>query len=66
MSTDPKSKSFADAGEKEQVTLVREVVDMIKHNKKWWLIPIMTVLLVFGGLLILGSTGAAPFIYALF
>lgn len=39
---------------------------MLRHNKKWWMIPIIAVLLLFGVLLILGTTGAAPFIYTLF
>ena len=53
------------AGEKPP-SLGREIVDMLKHNKKWWMIPIIIVLLLFGVLLVLGSTGAAPFIYTLF
>ena len=40
--------------------------DFLKHNKKWWLTPIILVLLLFGVLLILGGTAAAPFIYTLF
>jgi hypothetical protein len=39
---------------------------MVRENKKWWLIPIIVVGVVFGLLLVLGSTGAAPFIYTLF
>ena len=38
----------------------------LRHNKKWWLLPIIVCLLVFGVLLILGGTGIAPFIYTLF
>lgn len=36
------------------------------HNKKWWLLPICVVLGLFGALMLLGSTAAAPFIYTLF
>ena len=35
-------------------------------NKKWWLGPIVLALLALGGLLLLTSTAAAPFIYTLF
>ncbi len=36
-------------------------------RKKWWLAPILIVLLVFGGLLILAQGSAvAPFIYTVF
>ena len=36
-------------------------------RKKYWLVPILLVMLVFGGLLLLAQTSAiAPFIYTLF
>ena len=46
--------------------IVGEFVDFLLHNKKWWLTPIILVLLMVGLLLVLGGTGAAPFIYTLF
>jgi hypothetical protein len=60
------NKSFQEASREKQESLGREIVEMLRHNKKWWMIPILAVLLLFGLLLILGSTGAAPFIYTLF
>jgi hypothetical protein len=39
---------------------------MLKQNKKYWLIPLVVILLLFGVLVILGSSAAAPFIYTLF
>ena len=65
MSEDPK-KSFEEVSGDKQESLGREIVEMLRHNKKWWMIPIIVVLLLFGLLLILGTTGAAPFIYTLF
>jgi hypothetical protein len=44
----------------------RELVMFIRHNKKWYLIPIVISILLLGILIALGSTGAAPFIYTLF
>jgi len=38
----------------------------LKTNKKWWLIPILAVFLIAGLLVLLSSTGLAPFIYTLF
>ncbi len=46
--------------------LVAEFWDFLKHNKKWWLLPILGLLLLLGALIILGGTGVAPFIYTLF
>ena len=58
--------SFEEAGKEPEQTLVRELWQMIRHNKKYWLIPLIAVLLGFGLLVILGSSSAAPFIYTLF
>ena len=57
---------LASQAEQQPVGLIREFWDFLKHNKKWWLTPIILVLLLFGVLLILGGTAAAPFIYTLF
>ena len=46
--------------------LVREFWEFLKDSKKWWLTPIIVCLLLFGALVMLGGTAAAPFIYTLF
>jgi len=46
--------------------LAREFVTFLGHNKKWWLAPIIVVLVLFGLLVVLGHSGLAPLIYALF
>ena len=39
----------------------------MKARKKFWLVPILVVLVVFGGLIILAKGSAiAPFIYTIF
>ena len=43
-----------------------EFWDFLKHNKKWWLLPILLTLLALGLLILLGGTAAGPFIYTLF
>ena len=57
---------FEKAAPQKQAGLIREFYDFLGHNKKWWLTPIIVVLLALGLLVILGSTGAAPFIYSFF
>jgi len=37
-----------------------------RHSKKWWMLPIVALLLVFGVVMLLGGTAVAPFIYTLF
>lgn len=57
---------FSREAESRHTGLVREFWDFLCHNKKWWLAPIIAILLLFGLLIILAGTGAAPFIYTLF
>jgi hypothetical protein len=65
-SREDKARDFAQQAAQRQAVLVRELVDFLLHNKKWWLAPLVAVLLLVGLLVILGGTGAAPFIYTLF
>ena len=47
--------------------VVGEVIQFLWARKLWWLIPMVSVLLLFGLLLIFASaSGVAPFIYTLF
>ena len=57
---------FAREAEQDRVGLVAEVWDFLKHNKKWWLLPILLVIVLLSALVVLSATGAAPFIYPLF
>jgi len=43
-----------------------ELLHFLRRTRKWWLIPILCVLLIFGVLVFLSTTAAAPFIYTLF
>lgn len=47
--------------------VVGEVIQFLWARKLWWLIPMVSVLLLFGLLLVFASSsGVAPFIYTLF
>jgi len=44
-----------------------ELWDFMRIRKKFWLLPILLVLLAFGGLLVMAQGSAvAPFIYTIF
>jgi hypothetical protein len=44
-----------------------EFFEFIKVRKKYWLLPIIIILVFFGGLIVLSQGSAvAPFIYTLF
>jgi len=46
---------------------IKEFWHSIKIRKKYWLLPILMVLVVFGGLIVLSQGSAiAPFIYTIF
>ena len=45
----------------------KEFWEFLKVRKKYWLLPILIVLVIFGGLIILAQGSAvAPFIYTIF
>ena len=57
---------FQKQADERPTGLLREFWDFLRHNKKWWLTPILIVLLLVMGLVLLGGTAMAPFIYTLF
>ena len=49
------------------MNFIIEFWKFLKVRKKFWLLPIIVVLVIFGGLIILSQGSAvAPFIYAIF
>jgi hypothetical protein len=67
MPTESKDKSQLDQfTDIPQPSLLAELFDFLKYNKKWWLLPILVMLGLFGVLMALAATGAAPFIYTMF
>ena len=50
-----------------KIRIIAEYLEFLKDNKKWWLIPIVLVLVLFGLLIVITKGSAlAPFIYTLF
>ncbi len=50
-----------------KLTVIGELWEFMKNNKKFWLAPILIVLVLIGVLLaVAGSSALAPFIYTLF
>ena len=61
-----RGKDFSRQSENQRTGLVREFIDFLKNNKKWWLAPIVILIVLFGLLVLLSGTAAGPFIYTLF
>jgi hypothetical protein len=60
------STSFK-GGALSQTALLKELWAFMKVRKKWWLLPVIIVLLLVGTLLVFAQSSAlAPFIYSLF
>jgi hypothetical protein len=66
MATDTRDRSFQQAAQEKRTSLLGEMAGFLMDNKKWWLLPILLLFLAMGTLVVLGSGGAAPFIYTLF
>ncbi len=49
------------------MSFVAELWEYLRVRKKFWLLPVLAVLAIFGGLIVLSQGSAvAPLIYALF
>jgi hypothetical protein len=52
--------------EDESPGVVREILDLLRENRMWWLLPLVLALVLVGLLVAFGGTTAAPFVYTLF
>ncbi len=57
---------FEHLADEPQISLVREFGLFLRDNKKWWLTPILLVLVLATLLVALTATGVAPWIYSTF
>ncbi|MBI5393389.1 hypothetical protein HZA96_05960 [Candidatus Woesearchaeota archaeon] len=63
---DENKKEFAEFKPK-RFQLLSDVWSFMKVRKKWWLLPIIVLLILVGILIVIGQSSAlSPFIYALF
>ena len=66
MSSQSTNDLEAAAEQEAECGLLAEFWAFLCHNKKWWLLPILVVMILLGVLLVLSGTAIAPFIYTLF
>ena len=63
---EPEKKTFSEQAEGKRRGALAEFLAFVFQNKKWWLTPIILILVIVGLLAVLGGSGVAPFIYSLF
>jgi hypothetical protein len=54
------------AADTRDVGFIAELWGFFRATRKWWLFPIVAVIVLFSLLVFLSGTGLAPFIYTLF
>lgn len=45
---------------------LKEIYSFVVQTKKWWLAPLIFILLIIGLLVLFADSAVAPFIYSLF
>jgi len=48
------------------MSFLLELLDYLKTRKKYWMAPVLVIMLLIGALIVLQGTAVAPFIYTLF
>jgi hypothetical protein len=60
------AKDFEQQAASSTPSMFGEIMAFLGQTKKWWLAPIVMLLLLIAVFVALAATGAAPFIYTLF
>jgi len=63
---EPGADDFQTEAGKRQGGVVAEFWCFLRDNRKWWLVPMLVVLLLLGVLVVMAGSGLAPFIYTMF
>jgi fluoride ion exporter CrcB/FEX len=60
------SDDFLEQSRRKRSSLAVELYRLLRHNKRWWLTPIIVVMLLLGLISLFAGGSVAPFIYTLF
>jgi len=61
-----RQREFEQEAEARSPGVVAEFLHFLRHSRKWWMLPILLLLVLLGLIVILAQTPAAPWIYSLF
>ena len=65
-SGDKRAEEFAALSEESHLSLIAEFWFFLKENKKWWLVPLLVTIGLYGFFLVASLYGGPAFIYAIF
>lgn len=57
---------FEEAARRKRRSFAGDLLGFALATKKYWLIPLLFILLVLAGIILLGQTALGPFVYAIF
>ena len=63
---EPKGPSFDELAGRQSPSVLIELFDFLKINRKWWLAPLIVALLLLSGMVLLTNSAIGPFIYVFF
>jgi hypothetical protein len=63
---DEKKSRFEELDDQQPMGFLQEFFYFLVVYRNWWLIPVFAVLALLGLFILLGGSGAAPFIYTIF
>jgi hypothetical protein len=66
MSDQPVSDFEKATASQDSDMMLTEIWNFLRVTKKWWLLPIIIVFLLFGVMMLMSGSAVAPFIYTLF
>ena len=58
--------SIESLADRKRPTLLREFLVYLSQNRKWWLVPFLLALALYGAILVLSMSGVLASIYTLF
>jgi hypothetical protein len=64
--TETSVSEFERQAEEAPSGLIEEFVDFLLHSKRWWLLPIIVVLLLMSALIWISGTSLGSFLYRLY
>lgn len=64
--TETSVSEFERQAEEAPPGLIEEFVDFLLHSKRWWLLPIIVVLLLMSALIWISGTSLGSFLYRIY